>query len=60
MRFALMPIAVYGVYNILNMYLEGLAFQRDRCGLVRMTDRFRRWRIGRFPRSGSENVPANQ
>ena len=55
-----MPIAVYGVYNILNVCLEGLAFQQHRRGLMRITDYFRWLRTGRFPRSGSEYVPANQ
>ena len=56
----MIPVALWGVYNILNVYLEGLAFQRHGCGLMRMTDCFRWLRIGRSPRSGSENVPANQ
>ncbi len=54
------PIPVRGVYNFLNAWPEGVASRRQRCELMRIKDRFRWWRTGRYQRSGSENVPLSR
>ena len=51
-----MPITVRDVYNFLNVGLGGGAPRRQRYELMRITDRFRWWRIGRFLGSGTENA----